>query len=133
MVEFDTIKDELLAVTDSAVKYGRSLDSNAEVEVFAFYNKKMSAEISQGMVKASDGAVAGCAARVAIGRRVGFASASGITEDRLKLAVSEAHAIVSSVKVEDERFKGFCDPEGTGREGAFHNEILELGTHDLIR
>ncbi len=133
MVDYDTIKDELLAVADSAIKHGRSLNADAEVEVILYYNRSMSAQIEQGIVSAKDGAVAGCAARVALGKRVGFASASGITKERVDFTVSEALAVASSVNVEDDKFEGFCDPAGHGNEGSFHDGILELGTDDLIR
>ncbi|MCF2137620.1 MAG: TldD/PmbA family protein [Candidatus Thorarchaeota archaeon] len=133
MMDYDTVKDELLAVTDSALKYGKSLNADAEIEVGVFYSHEMSAEITQGIVSAKDGIVAGCSARVALGKRIGFASASGITKNRVDLVIFEALSIASGVTVEDNRFQGFCDPAGRGKEGAFDKEILALGTDDLIR
>ncbi len=133
MMNYDTIKDELLAMTDSAVKHGKTINSDAEIEVVVFYAHEMSAEIDQGMVSAKDGITAGCAARVALGKRIGFASASGLEKKRLDRVISEALSIASGVTVEDDRFQGFCDPAGHGREGAFDEAILELGTDDLIK
>ena len=62
-MNFDELKDELLAVTDTGLKYAKSLDNTIEFEIFVFYQNKINAEISQGIVTAKDGAVAGTAVR----------------------------------------------------------------------
>ncbi|NIR17630.1 hypothetical protein GWN63_03705, partial [Candidatus Bathyarchaeota archaeon] len=72
-----------------------------------YYENKILASIDQGVVTAKDGAVAGTAVRAAKGKQIGFAVASGVTVDRIKLAAGEALSIINSVKVEDERFEGF--------------------------
>ncbi|MHA1935002.1 MAG: TldD/PmbA family protein [Candidatus Thorarchaeota archaeon] len=131
-MEFDNLKDELLSVTDTGLKYAKSLDSSAEFEVFVFYDNTIEASIDQGMVTAKDGAIAGTAVRAAKGTRVGFACASGYSADRIKLTAREALSIVESVNVEDDRFKGFCDPSKPGKEGAFSKDILSLGTDELL-
>ncbi len=132
-MEYDSIKDELIATTDSALKYARSLDAGTEFEVFVYFNNSMEAKIDQGIVSAKDGAIAGNTVRAAIGNTVGFACASGVSAERVKLSVKEAHSIASSIKVEDDRFEGFCDPNEPGKEGKFHERILDLGTDDLIK
>ncbi len=132
-MNFDDIKDELLSVTDTGLKYAKSLDSTSEFEVFVYYQNKITAQIDQGVVSAKYGAVAGTAVRAAKGKQVGFAVSSGVSTDRVKLAAEEALAIIQSVKVEDDRFQGFADPKGGGKEGAYHDDILALGTDDLIK
>ena len=104
-----------------------------QFEIYVHYENEAEASISQGVVTAKDGAVAGNTVRVSKGKRVGFACASGITTDRIKLSVQEALSIVDKIKVEDERFKGFLQPKGIGKEGAFHKDILSLGIDDLIK
>lgn len=132
-MEFDNLKDELLSATDTGLKYAKSLDTSAEFEIFVYYGNKAFAQIDQGIIATKDGATAGTAVRVAKGKRVGFAVASGISVERIKLAASEALSIVRSVDVEDERFQGFPDPKGVGKEGAFPEEILSIETDDLIK
>ena len=75
-MEFENIKDELQAVVDSGLKYGRSLTKDAEFEIYVHYENEAEASISQGVVTAKDGAVAGNTVRVSEGNRVGFACAS---------------------------------------------------------
>ncbi len=132
-MEYDTIKDELLSVADTGLKYAKSLNPNAEFEIFIAYENSAEAKIDQGVVTAKDGAVAGNAVRVALGKSVGFACSSGVREDRIKLSVKEALDIITSVKVEDDRFKGFCEAKPPAKDGSFDKRILELGIDDLIR
>ncbi|MFW9768801.1 MAG: TldD/PmbA family protein [Candidatus Thorarchaeota archaeon] len=132
-MEFDNLKDELLSVTDTGLKYAGSLDSSAEFEIFVSYQNEVSASISQGIVTAKDGATAGAAVRAAKGKRIGFAVASGVSPDRIKLATREALSIINSIDVEDVRFRGFSDPRGKGKEGAFCDDILSIESKDLIK
>ncbi|MHA1613471.1 MAG: TldD/PmbA family protein [Candidatus Thorarchaeota archaeon] len=131
-MNFDELKDELLSVTDTGLKYAKFLDDTSEFEIFVYFQNKIVAEIDQGVISAKDGAVEGTAVRVAKGKQVGFAVASGVSTDRVKLATKEALSIIRSVNVEDNRFQGFADPKGSGKEGAYSDAILALGTDDLI-
>jgi len=132
-MNYDELKDELLSVTDTGLKYAKSLDSMSEFEIFTYFQNSLNAGIDQGIVSASDGAVAGTAVRASKGKHVGFAVASGVTIERVKFAAKEALAIIQSIKVEDERFQGFADPKSPGKEGAYSHDILALGTEDLIK
>ena len=132
-MNFDNLKDELLSVTDTGLKYAKSLDSSVEFEVYVYYQNRTTAEISQGIVTAKSGAVAGTAVRASKGKQIGFAVASGVSIDRVKVAANEALSIIKSVKVEDDRFQGFADPEGAGKDGAYHDDILSIGTDGLIK
>ncbi len=132
-MEFDNLTDELLSATDTGLKFAKSLDKTAEFEVFVSYQNTVSAAIMNNIVTAKDGATAGTAVRAAKGKRVGFAVASGVSPERIKLAAREALSIINSVNVEDDRFQGFADPKGSGKEGVFAEEILSLESEDLIK
>jgi PmbA protein len=132
-MDYDNLKDELLSIADTCLKYATSLDKSAEFEVFLFVQSDIETDITQGVVTAKDGIVMGNAVRASRGKRVGFACGSGIDAERVKLSADEAFGIVNSINVEDERFEGFCDPGKAGDEGAFAKEILELGTDDLLK
>lgn len=132
-MEIDSIKDELLSVADTGLKYAKALNPDAEFEVFVVYENTSEAEIQQGVVTATDGAAAGNAVRVAMNNRVGFASSTGVTAERVKLSVKEAYDIVTSINAQDERFKALADPQPAGREADFDKKILELGVDTLIK
>ncbi len=131
-MEFDILKSELQSVVDTGLKYGKSLDDSCEYEVFMYYRQFAEANIRQGIVTASDGAIAGNAVRVAKGKRVGFAASSGVSEESVKKSVSEAHSIAQLLKQDDERFPGFAEPATPGKDGIINKDILALGIDDLI-
>jgi PmbA protein len=131
-MEYETLKSELLALVDDGLKYARTVDHQAEFELFLFYQNKAFANIAQGMVDATDGIIEGNAARVAKDQQVSFASSSGISIDRIKRSINEATASLRSVSVKDERFKGFCEPKNPSREGTFTDDILNIGKDELI-
>ncbi|MGY5876191.1 MAG: hypothetical protein RTU30_10620, partial [Candidatus Thorarchaeota archaeon] len=131
-MEFDNLKEELLSVVDTGLKYGRNFDSSVELEIFLFYESNSEAEIAQGVVTAKDGVTTGNAVRAARGKQVGFACASGIAPERVKFSVNEAISILDALSVEDERFSGFCDPKPPGKEGVVSDVILEQGVEDLL-
>jgi len=132
-MEYESIKDELLSVADTGLKFAAKRDSSAEFEVYVHYGSVSRVELDQGMVTAKDGAVAGCAVRVAKGKRLGFACASGISTARVKKAVEESLSVVNSVSAEDDKFSGFCDPKKAGRECKFNRNILGVEVDELMR
>ncbi|MFW9779389.1 MAG: TldD/PmbA family protein [Candidatus Heimdallarchaeota archaeon] len=135
-MEFETIKDELLATIDSSLKYSQSLDTNAEFEIYLVYLNKSEVNINQGMVEAADGILAGNAVRVVTGferqKKVAFSAGSGIDTDSVKKNLREALAININLNITDPRFFDFCDPKQPGHEGLLNDEILTLGTADLV-
>ncbi len=132
-MEFDNLKEELLAEVDSGLKYARSLNNQAEFEIYLIYQSKSHVSIKQGVVEATDGVIAGNAVRAALKNSVSFSSSSGISSDRIRNSIQEALASLETVSVKDKRFQGFCSPTPPGKEGAFSDEILALTTEDLVR
>ncbi len=132
-MKYDELKDELLSAADSAIEYARALHADADFEIYLYYERSGNASINQGIVDAKDGAIAGNAVRASIGKKVGFASASGVTTERIKLSAKEALSLVKSVEFEDDRFQGFADPKPPGKDGIFNEAILNLGVDDMIR
>ncbi|MEM4735156.1 MAG: TldD/PmbA family protein [Candidatus Thorarchaeota archaeon] len=133
MMNYDTIKDELLSVADRAIEIARRLDSGLEYEVFVYYEDSNEAEVDQGRATATHGAIAGSAVRAALGTRVAFACSSGMTVDRVRHSIQEAISVVKSMRGEDKRFKGFDDPRPSASESRFDKRILELHTDELVR
>ncbi|RDE11279.1 MAG: hypothetical protein C4K47_10040 [Candidatus Thorarchaeota archaeon] len=131
-MEYEDVKDELLSVLDTGLKFATRLDKSAEYEVYLYYRNVARAEIDQGVVTAKDGIVAGNAVRAAKGKRIGFACASGVSAERIKVSVKEALSVVNGVTAEDDKFEGFCEAKKPGRECKFSKEILSIGVEDLL-
>jgi PmbA protein len=131
-MEYENLKDELLSAVASGLKYARTVDKEAEFELYLLYQSSATVNIKQGVVNATDGFINGNAVRVAKQKRVSFASSSGISADRIKQSINEAVASLRSGSFMDARFKGFCEPKKPGREGTFSSRILDLSKEDLI-
>lgn len=132
-MEYESVKDELLSAADTGLKFAAKQDASAEFEVYVHYGSASRVELDQGVVTAKDGVVAGCAVRVAKDKRLGFACVSGVTAPRVKQAVKESLSVVNSVSTQDDRFEGFCDSKGAGRECTFNKDILGVEVSELVR
>ncbi len=132
LIEYENLRSELLALVDTGLKYAKTVDSQAEFEIFLFYRNRAFGDISQGIVDATDGVIEGNAARIARNHQVSFASSSGISIDRIRRSINEATANLNSTSVKDERFKGFCEPQKPGKEGTFTKDILNMRKEDLV-
>jgi predicted Zn-dependent protease len=130
---FENLKDELLSSVDTGLKFAKTLERDAEFELYLYYEQRTRANITQGVVDAADGVVEGNAVRVAKKNSVSFASSSGVSQDRIRRSIREAVNSLRAVSIKDERFRGFCEPRKPGKEGAFTREILDLGKEELIR
>lgn len=133
MMQFDKIKDTLLAEVDTGLKFAKSLDKNVEYEIYLYYRSDSNVDIKQGVVEATDGIVAGTAVRAMKDQRVSFSASSGIRQDQIKRRIQDAVTSLKATSEKDVRFRGFCDPKPPGREGNFAPAILELTTDDLVK
>ncbi|MHA1969669.1 MAG: TldD/PmbA family protein [Candidatus Hodarchaeales archaeon] len=136
-MEFETLNDELLSKVETSLKYARSLDQNAEFEVYLAYRTESSVNINQGVVQASDGVLAGSAVRVALGteghKKVSFSSSTGLDLDRIKKNIEQSLSLNKSLTIEDPRFKSFAYPSHeSGKEGIICHDILTITTSDLV-
>jgi len=132
-MEYEKIKDALLAEVDSGLKFANTLDQRADFELFLYYRSESNVEIKQGVVEATDGIVAGNAIRAAKDQRVSFSASSGIAPNQIRRSVHNAVASLKATSEKDTRFKGFCEPKPPGKEGKFAHEILDLTTDDLVK
>ncbi len=132
-MEYENLKNELLSTVDTSLKFARSIDGQAEFELYFFYRNSTKVDIKQGVVEASSGIVKGNAVRVAKHRSVSFASSSGISKEYIQRSIREAYTSLKSLSIKDERFKGFCDPKKSGKEGILTSDILDLGEDELVK
>lgn len=136
-MEFETLNDELLSKIEASLKFARTLDRDAEFEIYLAYKTKSSVNINQGVVQASDGVLAGSAVRVASGtaghKKVSFTSSTGLELKRIKKNIEQSSSLNKNLTIEDPRFKSFAYPsEKSGKEGIISNDILTVTTSDLV-
>lgn len=134
-MEFDNVKDDLLAIVDAGIKFGKEKDSTADYEVYLLYDNTTRAAINEGVVDAKFGELSGHAIRVAKNKKVRFVSGSGIDIKRIKESIKEALSLVKTLDVVDERFNSFISQNSklSSKEGIFNDKILEIEDDDLIK
>ncbi len=131
-MKFDTLKDDLLALADTGLKYAKNQGADqAEIYVSSMHNININNQ--SGMIEAKDGLNEGIGVRVAIGKCLGFAAMSGLTDDALKHAVSEALSVAKSVKQDNEGFDSFVSKGKVGKDGILDSKIVEMSTEELVQ
>ncbi|MFX0151810.1 MAG: hypothetical protein ACFFAJ_13565, partial [Candidatus Hodarchaeota archaeon] len=136
-MEFENLKSELKSQLDTGLKFARSLDSEAQFEIFIYFMNKSNLKILEGMVEANDGLISGNAVKVAKKTsnnkfRVSFTSSSGNDLERIKKNIQECYSTNRSLTVKDKRFQSFCHPIEEGKEGILSDDLLAITTSDLV-
>ncbi|MFX0208353.1 MAG: hypothetical protein ACFFDT_20380, partial [Candidatus Hodarchaeota archaeon] len=137
MIEFENLKSELQSQIDTGLKFARSLDSEAQFEIFIYFMNRSNLKILEGIVEANNGMISGNAVKVAKKTpdnkfRVSFTSSSGSDLGRIKKNIEECYSTNQSLTVEDKRFQSFCYPKKEGKEGILSEELLAITTSDLV-
>ncbi|MCE7745921.1 MAG: hypothetical protein GPJ52_12385, partial [Candidatus Heimdallarchaeota archaeon] len=130
-MSFDTLKDDLLSLTDSGLKYAKSKGAE-QAEIFVSSQKSINVTNQSGMINAIDGRNEGIGVRIAQGKRLGFAAMSSLTEKALKYAINEALSVAKSVKQDNEGFEKFTDKMKPAKDGIIDPKIVSLSTEDIV-
>ncbi|MHA1586998.1 MAG: TldD/PmbA family protein [Candidatus Heimdallarchaeota archaeon] len=130
-MSFDTLKDDLLSLTDSGLKYAKSKGAE-QAEIFVSSQKSINVTNQSGMINAIDGRNEGIGVRIAQGKRLGFAAMSSLTEKALKYAINEALSVAKSVKQDNEGFEKFADKMKPAKDGIIDPKIVSLSTEDIV-
>ena len=105
-MNFDTLKDDLLALADSGLKFAKNKGAE-QAEIYVSSAKNININNKSGMIEAKDGLNEGVGVRVAIGKRLGFAAMSGLTDESVKSAVQEALSVAKTIKEDNAGFESF--------------------------
>ena len=97
MVDFDDWKSELLAKIDTGIKKGINLGADA-LELYISNLQNLKVQIMAGLIDAKQGGMIGVGCRCQVGKKIGFASASGIEDSDISFAIKSAleAALISS-------------------------------------
>ena len=132
-MNFDSIKNDLLSLADSGLKYGYSKLPDAEIELYISQSNSTIMNIQGGMVSARDSSYTGLAVRVFNNKKKSFACSSGNDIDSIKSAIDEAITISETISYIDERFNGLYSPNGkaSSTEGLLDPDILTINAKTL--
>ena len=88
-MEFEDYKSDLLSRIDRGLKFARSLKVDA-AEIFLIKQHELKLIGISGLIQSMNGGNIGVACRCLMGKKVGFASSSGISDDAVHFAVEKA-------------------------------------------
>ncbi|MCG3220531.1 MAG: TldD/PmbA family protein, partial [Candidatus Heimdallarchaeota archaeon] len=123
-MSFDDLRERILNVTDSALKFSRDLNIPS-AEVFVFNQSSTDLSDQNGKIEVKDGVKQGVGIRVAIGKKLGFASCSGFEADPIKTALQQAHSM-AKVSPENPLFNGFTPDSKRSNEGKLDPKAFDL-------
>jgi PmbA protein len=130
-MDFDNIKSDLLARADRGLKYGKSYNVDA-LEVYIVNMRTININIQTGMVDATHGGQVGVGVRSIMGKKIGFASASGVTDDSVNFAVDAAVGQSKALPEEDDRWDALVDTKDSGKDGNLEFSVLDYTSEEAV-
>ncbi|NHJ46682.1 MAG: TldD/PmbA family protein [Asgard group archaeon] len=130
-MKFDTIKDDLLSIADTGLKYAKNKGAD-QAEIYVSSQNQVKVQNQSGIIDARDGLNEGIGVRVAIGKKLGFAATSSITDEALKFAIAEAISVVKSVTEENVGFESFAGKLKPAKDGIIDENIVSLSTEEIV-
>lgn len=88
-LDFEDWESDLLARVDRGLKFGKSLGIDA-LELYITNSHSLDVKIKSGMIYATQGGNTGIGCRCLTGKKIGFASASGINDSSVNFAIDSA-------------------------------------------
>lgn len=130
-MKFDTLKDDLLALADTGLKYAKNHGAN-QAEIYVSSQNSVRVNNQMGIIDARDGLNEGIGVSVAIGKKLGFAAMSSLTEKAMKYAVEEAITLAKSVTQDNVGFESYPIKQKPAKDGIIDDKILSLSTADIV-
>ncbi len=129
-MSLDDLRNKILNIADTTIKHSRDLNIPS-TEVFVLEQSTTNLTDNKGKVDSRDGLVQGIGIRVAVGKKLGFASCTGFDEETIKSTLKQAHSI-ANVSPENPMFNGFVAETKMSKEGILDPDIPHLDADDLI-
>ena len=130
-LDFDDWESMLISLIDRGLKYGKSLGMDA-LELYITNSRSFNVNLKSGMIDATQGGNIGIGCRSLTGKKIGFASASGITESAMNFAIDSALKVSRVLPKEDERWSNFVQTSETGKNGMIDSSVLEIRSEEIV-
>jgi len=130
-IDLEKWETDLLSRIDRGLNFGTSLGTDA-LELYMSHFESLDIKIKSGMIDATKGGNIGVGCRCVIGKKVGFASASGITDTAVNFAIESALKISKTLTEDDDRWKNFVQSSEKGKEGPIDESILEIESEEIV-
>lgn len=131
-LDFDDWESDLLSRIDRGLKFGRSLGTDA-LELYLTKSRTLNIKLKGGMIDATQGGNIGIGCRCLSGKKVGFATASGITDSAINFAIESALKISKALPKGDDRWKNFVQTSDLGKNGKIEDSVLEIESEEIVK
>ncbi|MFX1430316.1 MAG: TldD/PmbA family protein [Promethearchaeota archaeon] len=92
----------------------------------------LNVNLKNGMIDATQGGNIGIGCRCLTGKKIGFASASGITDSAMNFAIESALKVSKALSKEDERWSNFVQTPEAGKNGMIDGTVLEIKSEEIV-
>lgn len=130
-LNFEDWESDLLVRIDRGLKFGKSIGIDA-LELYFTNSRSINVKLKGSMIDATQGGNIGIGCRCLTGKKIGFASASGITESAMNFAVESALKVSKALPNEDERWNNFVQTAETGKNGFIDMSIVEIASEEVV-
>jgi len=131
-LDFDDWESDLLSRVDRGLKYGNSLGTDA-IELYITNSRSLNVKIKGGMIDANQGGNIGVGCRCLMGKKLGFAAASGITDSAVNFAIESALKVSKALLKEDERWSNFVQTPEKAKDGKVDPSVLEISSEEVVK
>ena len=122
MNEFDGMKNDLLSRIERGLKHGIAEGANS-LDLYLIKYNEFSINMDAGIITAQRGGTIGVGCRCVLDKRIGFASASGITDSAVDFAIESA-IVGAKINQPDDRWESFIQNPNSGKDGIIDNRYM---------
>ncbi len=126
---FEELRNNLLNIADKTMKHAKDLGIPS-AEAFVYKESVSNLSENRGKIDSRSGIVQGVGIRVAEGKKIGFSSVTGFSDDGVKKALQNAFAIAKS-SPENDYFPGFVAESKMGKDGILDTEVANTNVENL--
>ncbi|MHA2138809.1 MAG: TldD/PmbA family protein [Candidatus Hodarchaeales archaeon] len=130
MNEFDGMKDDLLSRIERGLKHGIAEGANS-LDLYLIKYNELSINMDAGIITAQRGGTIGVGCRCVLDKRIGFASASGITDSAVDFAIESA-IVGAKINQPDDRWESFIQNPNSGKDGIIDTSVLDLSSEEAV-
>lgn len=124
-------EEDLLSRVERGLKYGKAKGADS-LELYITNSYSLDSKIKGKIITLNQGGNIGVACRSVIGKKIGFATASGKENSSIDFAIDSALEIARVVPRDDDRWESFVRSEKKAKEGIIDQSALEIEAKDIF-
>ncbi len=130
MSEFTDMKEDLLNRIERGLKHGSAIGAKS-LDLYLIKSNELAINMDAGIITAQRGGTIGVGCRCVLDKKIGFASASGITDSAVDFAIESA---ITGAKLNqvDDRWESFVHNPNSSKEGILDSSVLDVSSEEAV-